>query len=82
MKALADMDEARLRVLSLLRRHGWNATSFQVLEEGFRYAFDEAADACVAIHARTCSSVSSARSRTTGAEATSDTRTWSRKSAT
>src|SRR4051812_39974890 len=28
------------RVLALLRRHGWNATSFQTLEEGFRYWFD------------------------------------------
>jgi hypothetical protein len=42
------MDEIRARVLELLRRHGWNSTSFQVLEEGFRYAFDEQADACVA----------------------------------
>jgi phosphatidylglycerol lysyltransferase len=30
----------------LLRQHGWNATSFQVLEPGFEYWF--AADACVA----------------------------------
>jgi len=30
----------RDRVLALLRRHGWNATSFQVLEPGFRYWFD------------------------------------------
>jgi phosphatidylglycerol lysyltransferase len=28
------------RVLALLRRYGWNATSFQTLEEGFRYWFD------------------------------------------
>ncbi len=42
------MDGTRLRVLSLLRRYGWNSTSFQVLEEGFRYAFDEEVDACVA----------------------------------
>lgn len=28
------------RVLALLRRHGWNATSFQILEPGFRYWFD------------------------------------------
>lgn len=42
------MDAARLRVLSLLRRHGWNSTSFQVLEEGFRYAFDDELDACIA----------------------------------
>ena len=39
--------ETRQRVLSLLRRHGWNATSFQVLEPGFRYFFD-GDDACVA----------------------------------
>jgi phosphatidylglycerol lysyltransferase len=37
---------ARARVLGLLRRHGWNATSFQVLEPGFSYWFY--ADACVA----------------------------------
>lgn len=36
----------RERVLALLRRHGWNATSFQVLEPGFRYWFD-GDDACV-----------------------------------
>jgi lysylphosphatidylglycerol synthetase-like protein (DUF2156 family) len=35
-------------VLDLLREHGWNATSFQVLEEGFAYAFPDTADACVA----------------------------------
>jgi phosphatidylglycerol lysyltransferase len=33
-------------VLSLLRRHGWNATSFQSLESGFRYDF-QGPDACV-----------------------------------
>jgi phosphatidylglycerol lysyltransferase len=37
----------RARVLSLLRRHGWNATSFQILEQGFSYWF-EADTACVA----------------------------------
>jgi phosphatidylglycerol lysyltransferase len=31
----------------VLRRHGWNATSFQVLEPGFRYWFADD-DACVA----------------------------------
>lgn len=36
----------RTRVLRLLRAHGWNATSFQVLEIGFRYFFD-GEDACV-----------------------------------
>jgi len=40
-------DGGRDRVLALLRRHGWNATSFQVLEPGFRYWF-AGADACVA----------------------------------
>ncbi|HEX3697850.1 MAG TPA: DUF2156 domain-containing protein [Polyangia bacterium] len=40
-------DDPTPRVLALLRRHGWNATSFQVLEEGFRYWFD-GDDACVA----------------------------------
>jgi phosphatidylglycerol lysyltransferase len=34
-------------VLVLLRRFGWNATSFQALEPGFRYLFDSD-DACVA----------------------------------
>ena len=35
------------RVLELVRRYGWNATSFQVLEPGYRYFFVEP-DACVA----------------------------------
>lgn len=39
--------DLRPRVLSLVRRHGWNATSFQVLEGGFSYWF-EGDDACVA----------------------------------
>jgi len=38
---------ARARVLALVRRHGWNATSFQVLERDFRYLFVDD-DACVA----------------------------------
>jgi phosphatidylglycerol lysyltransferase len=33
-------------VLALLKRFGWNATSFQILEPGFRYWFD-GPDACV-----------------------------------
>ncbi len=37
----------RERVLALLKTYGWNATSFQILEEGFHYWFD-ADDACVA----------------------------------
>jgi phosphatidylglycerol lysyltransferase len=40
-------DSERLRVLALLKRHGWNATSFQILEPGFRYWFDERSEACV-----------------------------------
>jgi phosphatidylglycerol lysyltransferase len=43
----AESSRERGRVLSLLRRHGWNATSFQILEEGFSYWF-EADAACVA----------------------------------
>lgn len=42
------MDDDRSRVLALLKRHGWNATSFQILEAGFRYWFDPEGDACVA----------------------------------
>jgi len=38
--------EEHTRVLKLLRSHGWNATSFQILEPGFRYWFD-GDDACV-----------------------------------
>jgi phosphatidylglycerol lysyltransferase len=38
--------EARERVLSLLERYGWNSTSFQILEPGFQYWFDDD-DACV-----------------------------------
>lgn len=44
---LAPDDALRERVLTLLRRHGWNATSFQSLEAGFAYWFD-GDDACVA----------------------------------
>ncbi len=39
-------DAVRTRVLALLSRHGWNSTSFQILEPGFRYWFD-GDDACV-----------------------------------
>jgi len=39
-------EQARTRVLALLARHGWNTTSFQVLEPGNRYWFGD--DACVA----------------------------------
>ena len=35
----AEIHEVSARVLALLQRHGWNATSFQVLEPGFRYWF-------------------------------------------
>ncbi|HSU39349.1 MAG TPA: phosphatidylglycerol lysyltransferase domain-containing protein, partial [Polyangiaceae bacterium] len=40
-------NDVRLRVLEVLRRYGWNATSFQILEPGFAYWFGEP-DACVA----------------------------------
>ena len=32
-------DDLRRRVLGVLRRYGWNATSFQILEPGFSYWF-------------------------------------------
>jgi phosphatidylglycerol lysyltransferase len=44
---MSQLDAARRRVLAVLRRHGWNATSFQVLEPGFRYWFADE-DAAVA----------------------------------
>lgn len=37
----------RARLLTLLARYGWNATSFQTLEQGLHYWFD-GDDACVA----------------------------------
>lgn len=40
-------EEERPRVLALLKRHGWNATSFQILEAGYQYFF-VGDDACVA----------------------------------
>jgi phosphatidylglycerol lysyltransferase len=47
--ALSDRDDPRRRVLALVHAHGWNSTSFQVLEPGFRYFFldDDAAVAYV-----------------------------------
>ena len=39
--ATAASDGDRQRALALLRRHGWNATSFQILEPGFLYWFDD-----------------------------------------
>lgn len=38
--------EIRRRVLGLIQRHGYNSTSFQILEPGFRYWVD-GDDACV-----------------------------------
>ena len=50
--ATAAREGDRQRALALLRRHGWNATSFQILEPGFLYWFDDhedhEAEACVA----------------------------------
>jgi phosphatidylglycerol lysyltransferase len=43
----APSEAERAAVLALVRRHGWNATSFQVLEPGYRYFF-VGDDACVA----------------------------------
>jgi lysylphosphatidylglycerol synthetase-like protein (DUF2156 family) len=45
--AVADPHDEGTRVLALVRRFGWNATSYQVLEPGYRYFFADAA-ACVA----------------------------------
>ena len=39
--------DAHARVSALVRRYGWNATSFQVLEPGYRYFF-HGPDAAVA----------------------------------
>jgi lysylphosphatidylglycerol synthetase-like protein (DUF2156 family) len=39
--------DERTRVLALVRRFGWNATSYQVLEPGYRYLFVDGS-ACVA----------------------------------
>lgn len=36
------------RLLELLHRYGWNATSFQAVETGFSYWFDDDGDAAVA----------------------------------
>jgi len=38
--------DQRQRVLELVRKHGWNATAFQTLEQGYSYFFT--ADGCVA----------------------------------
>lgn len=46
MLAPSAESEERQRVLELVRRHGWNATSFQSLEQGYRYFFR--GDGCVA----------------------------------
>src|SRR5438067_580284 len=43
---MTPQDPERTRVLKLLQAHGWNATSFQILEPGFRYWF-EGEEACV-----------------------------------
>ncbi len=46
---MSDADAStRARVLALVRRHGRNATSFQVMEPGLSYWFDAGDDACVA----------------------------------
>ncbi|RUO92835.1 DUF2156 domain-containing protein [Corallococcus sp. AB018] len=40
--------DPRERVLALLKHHGWNATSFQVLQPGFQYWFSPEGDGCIA----------------------------------
>ncbi|MGH9456102.1 MAG: phosphatidylglycerol lysyltransferase domain-containing protein [Thermoanaerobaculia bacterium] len=45
---MSQEDAQRLRLLGLLRRHGWNATSFQAIEPEFRYWFDSGGDAAIA----------------------------------
>src|SRR5690349_10459765 len=44
----ADSQDERERALALIRRYGWNATSFQCLEPGIRYWFTTDGEACVA----------------------------------
>jgi phosphatidylglycerol lysyltransferase len=46
----ASSGDERSRALALLKRHGWNATSFQTLEQGTRYFFhgEGTAEGCVA----------------------------------
>ncbi len=42
-------EHERARALAAVRRHGWNASSFQIVAPGFRYWFDDGTDdACVA----------------------------------
>jgi len=41
------MNDPRERVLELVQRHGWNATAFQTLEQGYSYFF-HGPEACVA----------------------------------
>lgn len=41
-------EPAHARALALLKRYGWNSTSFQCLEPGFAYWFSPEGDACVA----------------------------------
>ena len=45
---MTDDTDSRERLLPLLQRYGWNATSFQVVETDFRYWFDPEGDAAVA----------------------------------
>jgi phosphatidylglycerol lysyltransferase len=44
--AASSAPEERARALELVRRHGWNATAFQTLEQGYRYFFHDSG--CVA----------------------------------
>ena len=67
-------DEQRQRLLGLLRRHGWNSTSFQVIEPECRYWFDPDSDAAVAYLDTGFARVGGVASRTSRAEGTAAAR--------
>jgi hypothetical protein len=43
-----ELDELHARILQLLKRHGAEPTSFQILEPGYQYWFDRGENACIA----------------------------------
>jgi phosphatidylglycerol lysyltransferase len=45
---LTPSESERLRALEIIKRHGWNATSFQSLEPGLHYWFASEDAACIA----------------------------------
>lgn len=46
MDTASEHESARRRARELVLRHGWNATAFQTLEDGYRYSFHH--EGCVA----------------------------------